>query len=116
MNKPQNEDILHTALFALNQAGINVIGNIIIGLPGETIKTYKRTIKMLGMYNFYSLNINNLALYNDTALSNEIESDGTGDNEESSKHKSYHTETDRKAIDYFHGRIYELGMEIIEGK
>lgn len=116
MRKPQNSKTIHRALQLLHNSGIQVIGNIIIGLPGETMGSYRHTLKMLKMYKFYSLNINNLALYNDTELSNDIDSDGTGDNNQLKKHKSYHSESDRKAIDWFYNRIYELGLKIVGDK
>ncbi len=114
MNKPQSESTIHKAALALNRAGIKIIGNIIIGLPGETRETYSLTIRRLQYHKFYSLNINNLALYDNTKLSTEIESDGPGGNEQLQKHKSYHTEADRGAIDWFHNEIYKLGLQIVD--
>lgn len=113
MNKPQNEKLIHKALHLLHESGIRVIGNIIIGLPGETVETYRHTIRRLKYHRLYSLNITNLVLYGDTKLSNEIESDGMNDGNELTRHKSYHTESDRKAIDWFYDRIFRLGLEII---
>lgn len=116
MRKPQNSKTIHRALNLLHNSGVQVIGNIIIGLPGETMESYRHTIKMLKMYRLYSLNIYNLALYSDADLSNEIKSDGQGDNEELKKNKSYHISGDRQAIDWFYNRIYELGLKIIGDK
>lgn len=115
LRKPQTEWIMHKALDLLFRNDIKIIGNVIIGLPGETIDTYRHTIKMLKMHKFYSLNIYNLALYDDSELSNEIESSGN-DSNELIKDRSYHTESNRKAIDWFYDQIFRLGLKIIGDK
>lgn len=47
MNKPVNETLIQWAVDKLRRLGIKVIPNIMIGLPGETRDTYKKTIAWL---------------------------------------------------------------------
>lgn len=113
MKKPQNLKLIHKALKLCNDHKVNVIANIIIGLPGEIAETYRRTIETLQQYKLYSLNIYNLAIYDDAALSNEVKASGD-DNNELIKDKSYHNDSDRIAIDGFYKAVYQLGFETIK--
>lgn len=116
--KPHNCDMISDSMLNLYGAGLRIVPNILIGLIGETLETYKETLWFLnywsqGSTNFiYSMNAYNLAVYADTDLAKEINAD-TADSNEMKTQKSYHTKTDKANIDYFYNALFTLGMEIL---
>lgn len=115
MKKPQSVKLIHKALKLCNDNKLDVIPNIIIGLPNENQETYNHTLSVLRVYKLYSLNIYNLAIYEDSQLSDEIEI-SDDDTNELIKDKSYHSQADRKAIDNFYQAIFSLGCEIVNDR
>ncbi len=92
-----------------------MIGNIIIGLPGENEKTYRKTLDFIisGFDAFYSLNIYNLALYDDSELGKEIkhtEDDLDELNKELPIQAPFFTQF---VTDEFYKEIFKAGIAII---
>jgi hypothetical protein len=115
LRKPQTESEIRDAIGILCWNRINVIGNIIIGLPGENTKTYQHTMDFIceGISAFYSLNIYNLALYDDSELGKEIEHDDNNLDELSSR-LMYRSVPGTQAItDLFYKEIFKAGIAII---
>lgn len=107
--KPHNTEMIDVSFGNLLSQDIKIIPNIIIGLIGENIQTYRSTIAFLyGAKRYiYGLNIYNLAIYADTDLVKEINTD-TGNTNEMQVNKSYHTDLDRQIIEYFYDRVFKL--------
>lgn len=81
LNKPASEYWIDIAVKNLQDFGIKVIGNIIVGFPDETRVSYYKTLNFIKKSNLFHLNIYNLALYQDTKLANELDTSGQDDNE-----------------------------------
>ena len=98
----------------LNDVNVKIIPNIIIGFPEENSFTYGRTINFLEHYKpFIShLNIYNLAIYDNTALSKRIKYTDA-DKNELSVNKSFHK--NKNAHIEFYNNIHKLGIDIIKG-
>jgi len=47
MNKPAREMTIQAAVSKLKRLGIQVVANVMIGLPGETAETYNKTLSWL---------------------------------------------------------------------
>ncbi len=111
-NKPQNTETIDMALNILKDMGVNIIPNIIIGLPGETWQTYTNTDCWLSenKHKFLMLNVTNFAPYVGSDDINTIKRDFN----ENSTNRSYHTEEETKASKMFSDEIFKIGMEIIE--
>jgi len=71
--KPATVSTIQCAVELLHCAGLDVIVNLILGLPGETAETYMNTFEFLVRnYNkLYGVNVNTLALYEDCDLFDE---------------------------------------------
>ena len=110
-NKPQNTGTIDTALNILKSMGINIIPNIIIGLPGENLFTYWATLDWLkeNKQNFLMLNITNFVPYTESDF-HPVEQDFN----ENSTGRSYHTASETAAIRIFTESLFTIGMEIIE--
>ena len=68
--KPANQKIIDHAAGVLREAGVSLIPNIMVGLPGETPATYAQTLKWLRDNKdiISHVNVNNLAIYEEAAL------------------------------------------------
>ncbi|KKN32343.1 hypothetical protein LCGC14_0814930 [marine sediment metagenome] len=110
-SKPQNTSTIDLAVFILEKMGVNIIPNIIIGLPGENLFTYWATLDWLNdnKQNFLMLNITNFVPY----VGNEVSTVGQDLNENSMK-CSYHTPLEAAAVRIFTESLFDIGMEIIE--
>lgn len=106
MNKPSNEDLIDKAISVLNFFHVNIILNILLGLPGETFETYKHTLDWLDEKHkeLYSLNIYSLALYEDSQLGRELPNE--------IKSEAYHN-GDSRAYTFFYDKFFKLGMKIL---
>jgi len=99
----------------LNDVDVKVIPNIIIGIPEENNSTYERTLDFLKAYKFVisHLNIYNLAIYENTALSKRIKYNNS-DKNELSVDKSFHK--NKNAHKQFYNDIHKFGINILRGK
>ncbi len=111
-NKPQNTGTIDTAINILKSTGVNIIPNIIIGLPGETLHTYIETYKWLlnNRHKFLMLSVTNFVPY----VGNDDISTIKKDFNENSTNRSYHTKEEAFDTEVFTHLLFELGMEIIE--
>ena len=107
MNKPSSEDLINKAVGILNSYDINIIPNILLGLPGETFETYEHTLEWLIKKHkqLYFLNIYSLALYEDSQLGQELPN--------KIKSEAYHDE-DSEAYAFFYDKFFKLGMKILK--
>ncbi len=114
-NKPQNTGTIDMALNILKSMGVNIIPNIIIGLPGEDIYTYSETLKWIddNKHKFLMLNVTNFVPYVDSDASGIVETKSEDLNETVCK-RSYYTDLEAIATEVFTELLFEIGMEIIE--
>ena len=109
-NKPQNETKILEAMELLK--GVKVICNIILGLIGETEKTYKRTLSFLDTQQFYALNIYTLALYADSRLGETIEVTANDANELATD-RTFWNASERTAFNKYADLFYLKGLQIV---
>ena len=116
-NKPQTTVMIDTAFQWVHCQGINVIPNIIIGLPGEDIYTYSNTLVWLNdnKENFHMLNVTNFVPYHGSEAEN-IVVKTEDDLNQTVCERSWHTEKESAAIHVFTELLFEIGMKIIERK
>ncbi len=114
-NKPQNTGTIDMALNILKSMGVNIIPNIIIGLPGEDIYTYSETLKWVddNKHKFLMLNVTNFVPYTGSNTSDIVKTKPEDLNQTVCK-RSYHTEKEAIATEVFTELLFEIGMEIIE--
>lgn len=114
VQKPATEAIINTAVDKLRQAGIALIPNIIIGMPGETAETYARTLQFLKDNKdiISHANIYNLALYSDTTLAKQVLTLSAADYNENVLEKSFHTNPE--VHKQFAGDLYGLANSMLE--
>lgn len=81
-NKPACESTIQRAVSHLNNAGVKVIVNLVLGSPMETARTYQRTLNFLEQNKdaISHLNVYHLAVYPGTKLA-ETETVRTNENE-----------------------------------
>ena len=114
-NKPQNTGTIDMALNILRSMGVNIIPNIIIGLPGETIHSYFNTWQWIktNAHRFLMLNVTNFVPYEGTeAAVGMIKNEG--DDNQTMRKRSWHTAKETKATRLFSDSLFSVGMEIIE--
>ncbi len=113
--KPHSCKMIDNAMVNLFSEGLKIIPNILIGLIGENLESYRNTINFLEYWNLdiYSLNIYNLAIYADTDLAKETNANSS-DTDEMLAQKSYHTDRDKINIDIFYSEVFKLGIEILD--
>ena len=111
-NKPQNTRTIDTALNILKNRGVNIIPNIIIGLPGENRFTYWATLDWLeeNMQNFLMLNIFNFVSYKGS----ETEKRTNENLNEIVCPRSYHTKKEASTIRMFTESLFDIAMEILK--
>lgn len=112
--KPATEKLIDEAVEKLRQARVNFIPNIIIGLPEETAETYNHTLEFLKKNSDIISHINayNLAIYENSDISKELEVKFEEDRNENIQEKSFHT--DKEVHKKFYNEIYTLGMELLD--
>ena len=93
VNKPHNTKTIDAAVHIVRNSGKQFIPNIILGLPGETVNTYQKTMDFLTVNSdvISHANIYNLAIYEDTELSKEVEIGADSDRIETTLEKTFHT-------------------------
>ena len=114
-NKPQSTDLIELAVNILEEQGVNIIPNIIIGLPGEDMYTYSETLLWVknNMNRFLMLNINNFVPYIDSDASDIVKTQPKDLSQTTCK-RSYHTDLEALAVQLFSELLFEMGMEIIK--
>ncbi len=114
-NKPQNTGTVDMALNILKTMGVNIIPNIIIGLPGEDMYTYSETLKWVNdnKHEFLMLNVTNFVPYTGSDTSDIVETKPEDLNQTICE-RSYHTEKEAIAVEVFTELLFGIGMEIIE--
>ena len=114
--KPQSIRTIDNALHLLKrQVDVNIIPNIIIGLPGETWRTYCRTLEWINenKHKFLMLNVANFVPYVGSDASDIVETQPEDLNEAICK-RSYYTAKEKNAVELFTEYLFETGMEILE--
>lgn len=114
-NKPQNTSSISIAIDMLEEWNVNIIPNIIIGLPGETEDTYWHTYHWVhkNRNKFLMLNVTNFVPYVGSNISDIVETQPEDLNQTICK-RTYHTEEEAHTVEYFADNLFELGMVIIE--
>ncbi len=110
--KPQSITLIDKTIDILEKTGVNIIPNIIIGLPGETWNTYALTHRWLNenKHKFLMLNVTNFVPYVGSDDISIIKKDFN----ENSTNRSYHTKEEMKATKMFSDEIFKIGMEILK--
>ncbi len=113
--KPQSTQTIDYAVFILKAMNVNIIPNIIIGLPSENIYTYSNTLKWVddNKHDFLMLNVTNFVPYAGSDVS-DIVNTQPGDLNQTVCTRSYHTEKEAIAVEVFTELLFGIGMEIIE--
>jgi predicted nucleotidyltransferase len=108
LHKPHNEKIIDKATAKLRDLNINLVPNIIIGIPEETSETYERTLVYLEKNKdiISHANIYNLALYEGTELSDKIETKSESDSDENVGKKSFHQ--DETPHEQFSDKVFTM--------
>lgn len=114
LRKPQTETSIELAVLKLVQQDIKVIGNFIIGLPDENLRTYCKTINFIedNHKRFYALNIYNLALYDNVELSKEV-TPGISDKNELVVNRDFRTRTENTLANEFSNIVFKIGLDIL---
>lgn len=76
VDKGSNERIIHQALHWTQEAGINIVGNFIFGLPEDDMETMQMSFDMAKEYNFEWANFYCAMAYPGTALHKQALADG----------------------------------------
>ncbi|KKL18284.1 hypothetical protein LCGC14_2477050, partial [marine sediment metagenome] len=110
--KPQSTKTIDNAIYVLKSMGINIIPNIIIGLPGETLHTYVETYKWIlnNRHKFLMLNITNFVPYAGTEAAIGMTKEISDENQTVTP-RSYHTKEETFTTSVFTHLLFELGME-----
>ncbi len=113
--KPQDTGLIDLAVNVLENQSINIIPNIIIGLPGENLYTYSETLKWVddNKHRFLMLNVTNFVPYVGSDIADIVETRPEDLNQTICK-RSYHTEKEALTTEVFAEILFSLGMEIIE--
>lgn len=110
-NKPQNERTIARAVDKLHKAHIDTIANVVLGFPGETMRTYGKTLSFLHYFPFYALNIYTLALYQGTRLAKDIDGDNEADANELAEIRSFWTSQEKADFDSASPLFYHLAID-----
>jgi hypothetical protein len=104
--KPANEKIIDEAAIKIRQSGAVLIPNIMVGLPGETRESYNHTLKWLDRNKdiISHLNINPVAVYVGTELSNRVKAEGVSDRDQHTIEKSWMGDPD--SAREFHHEVF----------
>lgn len=110
INKPVRTKHVQQAVDILHNYNINVIFNIIVGLPNETRETYINTLNFIVRNNPYGLNIYNLCLYKDSVLTKELGIEDKVANENKVV-KAYNTLKQNRLNKWFSESLYLMGLD-----
>ncbi len=114
-NKPQNTRSIDRAIDILKRWSVNIIPNIIIGLPGEDLYTYSETLKWIddNKHRFLMLNVTNFVPYVGSDAFGIVKTQPKDLNQTVHK-RSYHTNLETMAVQLFSELLFEIGMEILK--
>lgn len=107
--KPANEALIEEAANKCRDAKVNLIPNIMVGLPGETKETYGKTMGWLKKHSDIISHVNayNLALYDQSELGQKLNAISDADRDENQTIKSWHT--DPEVHRQFHRDLFDYG-------
>jgi radical SAM superfamily enzyme len=110
--KPQTRKTMQQAIGIVKQWEVTLIGNVIIGLYGESEDSIRETEDYLTEYkqDFYSLNIYNFAVYQNADLPVSLSSD---DCNELQTDKTFRNETENNRVKRFADNVYSLARGIL---
>ncbi len=114
--KPQSTGTISNAVWILKHImDVNIIPNIIIGLPGENLYTYANTLKWLddNKQDFLMLNVTNFVPYIGSEASDIVKTKPEDLNQTICQ-RSYHTEKEAIVVEVVTELLFDIGMEIIE--
>ncbi len=114
LKKPHNTRMIDEATAKARRLKINVVPNIIIGLPQETAETYARTMAYLEANRdiISHVNVYNLALYAGTDITKQIGEVKPEDLNENAVAKSFHN--DPQVHQDFAARLYQFSTETLD--
>lgn len=110
-NKPASEKVIDKAVNRLMKLNINVIPNLIIGLPGVTKKSYDKTLDFIKLIKPYHMNVTNLAIYKNTKLSESITVINNYDTNQNIVEKHFNTKEMNKLNKEFSDNLFTLGLQ-----
>ena len=112
--KPQNTGTIDMALNILKNMNVNIIPNIIIGLPGESVFSYWSTLDWIlrNKHDFLMLNVTNFVPYVGSDASDIVKTQ-PGDLNQTVCQRSYHSEREAENVEMFTEILFRYGMEII---
>ena len=109
VKKPATEKVINEAADKLRKAGVTLIPNIMIGLPGETAESYARTMNFLNENQdiISHVNITNTSVYDNTALANELKEVTAKDRSQAVLQKSWMTDPETHSS--FQKQVFQFG-------
>ena len=112
--KPATEQLIEESAQKCRQAGVGLIPNIMVGLPGENAQTYGKTLGWLNKNKDIISHVNayNLALYDNTPLGQKIGALSNADRDENQVGKSFHT--DPKVHQDFHNKLFDFANKQLD--
>lgn len=92
MHKPANQQLMDEAADKLRGAGIDLVPNLMVGLPGETAETYANTMNWLNKNSdiISHVNVNNLTIYRDAEIANQLKPTTAADLDQNVVERSWH--------------------------
>jgi len=111
--KPVTTKLLKESVQILKKYNINVILNLIIGLLGESKQTYTNTLNFVNNTCPYSLNVYNLAIYDNAEISEEIVNTTDEDSNELIINRSYNSDAINKLNHWFNDEIFKTGLALL---
>jgi radical SAM superfamily enzyme YgiQ (UPF0313 family) len=115
--KPINEKMILDSISILKEQNIKFIPNIIVGLIGETIDTYKRTMLLLkeNEKDILMINLFYFSVYSDTEIYEELNKQidiKKTDADETIISKSFHTKEQKVLNKNFYKKLLKFGINI----
>ncbi len=112
--KPANEKLINAAAETVREAGATLIPNIMIGLPGETADSYRKTLTWLKRNAdvISHANIYNLAVYDEAELSKRLKPTTVTDQNENVIEKSWME--DPAVHTAFHKEVFDLSSGLLD--
>lgn len=111
LKKPITEKNIDDAFKILTSQNIKIIPNIIIGIQGEDIKSYQKTLRFINKHikDILFFNIYSLSVYIDTELESELNGNYIEeDSHENNLNKSFHNHLEVKNNLYMKDELYNI--------
>ncbi len=115
LRKPASTKLIDRSVQKMREAGIQLIPNVMIGLPGETPETYARTLDFLHKNADIISHVNayNVALYEGSELAKRLGGAKTEtDKDENVMSKSWHP--DPALVQQFHDAVMRFGSDALD--